>query len=380
VNGFRDEPFGHAGKMRNATPRRKTKRPGQDAPFVVTEAADDATLALDVKFSSKNLAAFYYQLGTLVQAGVPIRSALQSSRKTAPRAMRSAVTVLSDRVNEGAPLHEGMERCGQRFAPLDKHVLEMSGRGGALDSGLLSLSKYYETRAAARNKLIAGSMYPSILLIVAVFGCRFPAFFLGAANGKPYTLPDYLRDTVGVLGGLALIGGGALWLLRWSLRAPGLNVTVDRLLRAVPVLGRLRFDYALSRWVSSICLMLRAGIGVVPALEDASRMADSPLIAHGYQQAAPLIASGLQVSQALAQTDVFPDYLIQFWATGEQSGRMDDMLERLEAYYQDRWRRSLDQTVTWVPRIAYALVALYTVYQILNMYNSYFSQYNELLR
>jgi general secretion pathway protein F len=333
-----------------------------------------------VKFSSKNLAAFYYQLGTLVQAGVPIQNALQSARKTAPRAMRSTVAVLSDSVNEGMPLHEAMERCGQRFAPLDKHALDMSSRSGALDVGLLSLSKYYESRAAARNKLISGSMYPALLLTVAVFGSHFAAFFTGAADGKPYTQLDYLRDTVGVLGGLLLIGGGSLWLLRRSLRVPGLNVAVDRLLQAVPVLGRLRFDYALIQWLSSIRLMLRAGIGVVPALEYASRMADSPLIVYAYEKAAPLIGGELQVSQALATTGVFPDYLIQFWSTGEQSGRMDDMLDRLEAYYEDRWRRSLDQTVTWLPRIAYLFVVLYVAYTIVGMYTSYFHQYDELLK
>jgi len=333
-----------------------------------------------VSFSSKNLAAFYYQLGTLVQAGVPIRNALLSTQKTAPRAMRSTVAELSARVNEGLPVHEAMERCGQRFAPLDKHTLDMSGRSGALDIGLLSLGKYYESRAAARNKLVAGSIYPAVLLIVAVFGSRFPAFFAGASGGKPYTMLDYLRDTAGLLAALALIGAVATWLLRWALRTPGLNVVVDRLLRAVPVLGRLRFDYALIRWVSAIRLMLRAGIGVVPALEYASRMADSPLIKHGYQKAAPLIGSELQVSQALATTDVFPEYLLQFWATGEQSGRMDEMLERLEAYYEDRWRRSLDQAATWLPRIAYALVVLYVAYTILGMYNSYFHQYDELLK
>jgi type II secretory pathway component PulF len=333
-----------------------------------------------VKFSSKNLAAFYYQLGTLVQAGVPIQNALTSSRKTAPRAMRSTVAVLSDSVNQGMPVHEAMERCGQRFALLDKHALDMSGRSGALDVGFLSLSKYYESRAAARNKLISGSMYPALLLIVAVFGSHFTAFFLGAAGDKPYTVLDYLRDTVGVLVLLVLIGGGAMWLLRWSLKAPGLNVAVDRLIRAVPVLGRLRFDYALSRWVSSIRLMLRAGIGVVPALEYASRMADSPLIEYGYKKAAPLIGSQLQVSQALATTDVFPDHLIQFWATGEQSGRLDEMLDRLEVFYEDRWRRSLDQTVIWLPRIAYVIIAAYVAYTIISMYSSYFHQYDELLK
>jgi type II secretory pathway component PulF len=77
---------------------------------------------------------------------------------------------------------------------------------------------------------------------------------------------------------------------------------------------------------------------------------------------------------------VFPDHLIQFWATGEQSGRLDDMLDRLEVFYEDRWRRSLDQTVTWLPRIAYVIIATYVGYTIISMYSSYFHQYDELLK
>jgi type II secretory pathway component PulF len=294
--------------------------------------------------------------------------------------MRSAVGTLSDRVNQGVPMHEAMERCGKLFAQLDKHTLDLSGRSGALDIGLLSLSRYYESRASARNKLIAGSIYPALLLIVAVFGTHFPAFFLGAAAGKPYTMVDYLRDTVGVLGLVVLAGLVLMWLLRWSLRTPGLNLVVDRLLRAIPVLGHLRFDYALIQWLSSIRLMLRAGISIVPALEYASRNAHSPLIEHAYKKAAPLIGGQLQVSQALAQTGVFPEYLIDFWATGEQSGRMDEMLDKLELFYEDRWRRSLDQAAVWLPRIAYFVVAFYMCYLIFSMYNAYFSQYNDLFK
>jgi type II secretory pathway component PulF len=333
-----------------------------------------------VRFSSRNLAAFYYQLGTLVQAGVPIRSALSTMQKSAPRAMRAAAVTLSEAVDEGRPLSEGMDRCGKRFAPLDRHAVDLSAQGGALDVGLLSLSKYYESRASARNKLIAGSLYPAVLLIVAVFGSHFPSLFLGTSAGKPYTTLDYLQDTVGLLAILGLIGGGAVWLLRWSLRTPGLDVTVDRFLRAVPVLGRLRFDYALSQWVLTIRLMLRAGIGIVPALEYASRTANSPLIAYGYEKAAPRITDGLQVSQALVLSHVFPEDLIQFWATGEQSGHMDEMLDRLATLYEDRWRRSLDQVATWFPRIAYVLVAAYVIFQIFTMYSAIFSQYNEFMK
>ncbi|HTS18469.1 MAG TPA: type II secretion system F family protein [Verrucomicrobiae bacterium] len=333
-----------------------------------------------MSFSSKKLATFYYQLGTLVQAGVSIRSALRSMQKSCPRAMRLATIIMAEAVDAGCPLSEGMERCGKLFSPFDRHMIDLCARGGALDVGLLSLSKYYESLASARIKLITGSLYPAVLLTAAVFVSHFPAFFLGSSNGRPYTMVDYLRDTAGSLTLLILIIAAAIWLVRWALRVPGLNVSVDKLLRAVPVMGQLRSDYALSRWISSIRLMLRAGIAVVPALEYASRGANSPVIAHAYEQAGPAIMGGLPVSQALALTNVFPDHVIQFWSTGEQSGRMDDMLDRLSVYYEDRWRRALDQTVTWLPRIAYGLVVLYVAHQIFTMYSSYFNQYNDLLR
>jgi type II secretory pathway component PulF len=76
---------------------------------------------------------------------------------------------------------------------------------------------------------------------------------------------------------------------------------------------------------------------------------------------------------------MFPDHFIQFWATGEQSGRMDEMLDRLAKFYEERWRRSLDQVVTWLPRIAYALVSCYVIWQIFNIFGSYVNTFNNIL-
>jgi type II secretory pathway component PulF len=285
------------------------------------------------------------------------------------------VAKLSDTVNQGQPLHEAMESCGQRFSQLDKHTIGLSERSGGLDIGLLSLSQYYDQRAAARRRIIAGLPYPMLLLAAGVFIPQLPALILGSI-----TLPEYLWRTAGVLARLAVVGWIVSWLVRWLFTVAGLKLTMDRLLRAVPVLGRLRFDYALSQWVSSIRLMLRAGIGIVPALEDASRAVDSPLIADAYERAAPLMGGQLEVSQALASTRTFPDDLIQLWATGEQSGKMDEMLDRLAKFYEEHWRHSLDQTATWVPRIIYLLIVFNIAWQVLAMGAAYVHVYDELLR
>jgi type II secretory pathway component PulF len=327
-----------------------------------------------MRFSSKNLAAFYYQLGTLVQAGLPIQRAMVSMRNTSPRPMRSTAAKLSATVNEGVPLHEAMELCGKRFAQLDRHAINMTERSGALDAGLLSLSKYYENRVAARRTFIVNSIYPMVLLMATVFIPPLPALILGKM-----TTGEYLWNTAGLLVRLALVVWVASFLLRWSLTVPRVNLIVDRLIRAVPVFGRLRFDYALSQWISSVRLMLRAGIGIVDVLKSASSMVHCPLIADAYERAAPLIGGQLEISQALASTNVFPDELIQFWATGEQSGKMDEMLDKLARFYEERWRNNLKQTAIWVPRIIYLLMVLNMGFQIISMAVTYFNTYNSLL-
>lgn len=331
-------------------------------------------------FSSRDLAAFYYQLGTMLQAGVSIQGALTSLGQTAPRLMRPAVTTLREWTGRGQTFHEGLAQQPRAFPALDRHTIALTEQSGALDVGLLSLSQFHEHRAKARSSLIAASVLPGIMFVAAVFISRAPAFVLGFFGEGNYGIGCYLRDTVGFL---VVVTAAAFALNRWIghlLTVPGTNVRVDRWLNAVPIFGRVRFDYALSQWVSSLRLMLKAGFGVVPALECCSPAGHSPVIAAAWARARPLVHSQMDVSAALRQTGAFPDMVIQFWATGEQSGKMDEMLDRLAQHYEDRWRRNLELLVVWLPRIAYAAVCGYLVWQILTMLGPVVGVYREMLK
>src|ERR1700720_3827710 len=112
-----------------------------------------------MKPASKDLTVLYYQLGTMLQAGVSIRNALTSLQETGPRPLRKAVAFLGERVQEGEPLHQAVaENPHCRFPRLDQHTLAVSEQSGALDVGLLSLSNYYENLTRARRKMISASM------------------------------------------------------------------------------------------------------------------------------------------------------------------------------------------------------------------------------
>ncbi len=317
----------------------------------------------------------------MTEAGVSIQSALATLQKSAPRAMRNTVARLSAAINRGESLHQALEQNSRHFPSIDRHTIAVSEQSGALEIGLLALNKYHEDRHAARGRIITASILPVLIMVAAVFIAHFPALVLGTTvQGDSYSSGDYFRDTIGFLVILVAIGIGAVWLTRTLFKVPGLNVTLDNVLRHVPVFGRLRYTYALSQWISAIRLMLRAGHGILPAMEYSSKMSPSPLIGYGYQKAQPLLNSSLDVSQALQSTGVFPDQLIQFWATGEKSGRMDDMLDRLAKQYEEQWRKSLDLVSVWLPRIAYGLVMVYVVIQMAKLLGPLLGTYQELLQ
>jgi len=332
------------------------------------------------RFSSKDLATFYHQFGEMIQAGVPIQRALHTLRRAAPRAMRRVATQISILVNEGEPFHEAIERSSGRFPQLDRYLLGVSEQSGALDTGLLSLAAYYDERARARGQFLSALILPMIVLIAAVFISRFPALVLGTFGSVPYTTADYLRDTVGFLAVLVAVVFGAYWMGRWLLSLPGANLIFDRFLRMIPIFGAFRLDYALSQWFESIRLLLNAGHGIVHAMEHASRMVPSPLLARAYSEARALVDEGSQVSEALRATGFFPEQVLQFWATGEESGRMDEMLERLSEQYRERWRRSLSLLASWLPWLAYVLVGIYIIYQMFVLLGPIVGTYRDLLR
>ncbi|MBI4025589.1 MAG: type II secretion system F family protein [Verrucomicrobia bacterium] len=330
-----------------------------------------------MKFASKDLAVFYTQLGTMIQAGVPIQNAMKHA---APRPMRSVAAQLNDMVQRGEPLHAAIASQPKKFRSLDHQALFISERSGALDVGLFSLANYYGKRASAKSKIISASFFPALLLVGAVFISRIPAYILGAVGQGDYSALSFFRDTAGVL---ALLGGGVAggcWVVRWLFTVPRLNLALDYAVRIIPVVGRFRFDYALSQWLQAIRLMLRAGQGIIEAMDYSTKMTTSPLIARGYALARPHLNSQLNVSQALEATGVFPPMLIQLWATGEQSGRMDEMLDRLVQAYEDQWQRSLAALASWLPRMVYGLVSLYIVSQIFQFAKGYVNTLDQIMK
>jgi type IV pilus assembly protein PilC len=330
-------------------------------------------------YSSRHLAEFYEQLGTMIEAGVSIVKALRTAERNTPRPLRLVSRQLADACEAGTPLHLAMQDRFMKFDRLDCQTVTISEQSGMLDAGLKSLARYHDLRAIARRKLITASILPSIILSAAVFISRLPKLVLAMFGQGQYSIGRYLIDTVGLLAAIAGVIVLGRMAFRWVFTIPVWNVAAERFVRCLPVIGRLRFDYALSQWLSSMRMMLNAGMGMIQALELASRNSPSPLLRDAHDKFSPLLGSHMDVSEALRTARLFPEDLLQMWATGEQSGKMDDMLDRLARMYEDRWRRSIEVFAAWLPRVAYVFVALFIIVQIFMMLEPIVQMYRDAL-
>ncbi len=345
--------------------------PVQPAPFVRTPSTSKR------RFSSKHLSLFYEQLGTMVQAGVGIQQALTTLQKTAPRVMQSTVVQIRSDVLQGYPFTDAMANHLRSFPELDHQILGIAERSGAIDTSLLSLSKHHMLRAQAKSRILSASVLPALNLVAALFIINLPRLFSSTQN---YTGLDYLRDTVGTLVGLVCLIAASAMLFRKLLATHATALGTDFFLRQAPIVGSVRFNYVLSQWVEAVRLMLNAGYGVLDAVRHAGTIIGSPILQHAYSKMEPHLQHQLGVSEAMATTGLFPEMLIQIWATGEQSGRMDDMLQRLSTHYQEVWKKSLDQLATWLPRIIYLMVVIFMSYQILKGAAAYMQGINDALK
>ncbi len=346
------------------------------APPLLPPPQGSSSSPFSRQLSAHNLSMFYSQMGTMIEAGVPVQNALASLKKTSPSAMRPLLDRLAEIIQRGEPLHEALASLPDQFPALDCLTLGISEQSGALDKGLHALGDYYEKRAKARSKMISACILPAIVLVTAVFVIRLPALILGLMGTGTYGIGNFLFDTVGLLAALVMLTIAFVWVIRILLQTPGTRLATDRALNTVPLLGGFRFNYALSHWVESIRLMLNAGYGVLEAMEFSSKSNPSPSLTAAHAKARPLMNTQLDVAQALESTRFFPPMLIQFWTTGEQSGKMDDMLFRLSKYYEEVWQKKLDQIAAWLPKLIYGVVCIFVIYWIFQFFLAHLAEIN----
>jgi general secretion pathway protein F len=238
-----------------------------------------------------------------------------------------------------------LERYPREFSQIYVHMVRAGEASGALDQILFRLAEFLEKQLALKHKVTNAILYPALMLIVGVSVLFFlmtfvvpkiTAVFTSLKQALPWptvvlmTLSNFLADYWAViLGGVGVI----VWAVRRAMKTEAGQLTADRWLLKIPLMGEVARMVAISRLTSTLATMLASGVQLLDAMDVAKRVMNNRVLEHAVEGARQNIREGETIAEPLKRSGEFPALVTHMIAVGERSGEMEEMLRRIGHIY-----------------------------------------------
>jgi general secretion pathway protein F len=306
-----------------------------------TQAGKPRVTLLRRGISATDLALITRQLATLVRAGLPLEECLSAVSQQAekPR-LKSMLMAVRSRVMEGHSLASGLSDFPHAFPELYQTTVEAGEQSGHLEQVLERLADYTESRQRMRQKIQLAVFYPALLTLVAIvvvgglmtfvvpqvvqvfenIGQQLPPLTRGMIATS-----DFLRDYglfMIVLIVLLLIG------FKYLLRNEQNRYRFHQLLLGIPLVSRLERGLNTGRFARTFSILTASGVPVLESMRISAQVMSNLPMRKAVDEATARVREGAGIAAALEKSGYFPPMTTQLVASGEASGKLEDMLER----------------------------------------------------
>ncbi len=301
-----------------------------------------------------DLVIFTRQLATMIDAGLAMVQSLQALAEQTPnKVMRDVIKDVCTRVEGGDSFSEALQKHPKAFNRLYVCMVAAGEKGGLLAEILARLATYLESTARLRKKVRSAMMYPTVVTIVAILITTFllvkvvPVFAevfqnFGAQLPGPTLFLIRLSEIVKKYLFLLVIGGGGLaygWFYFIKTKV-GREFWDARRIK-LPIFGGIAHKICLARFTRTLASLIRSGVPILEVLQIVSQTVGNVVMEKAIKVAASDIERGESISAALAKHPVFPSMIIRMITAGEQTGKIDNMLERISDFLDDEIETTL---------------------------------------
>lgn len=322
--------------------------------------------------TQKRLANFYHEFSTLVNSGVDIIQALRSlGSSTSHIQLKKIIYSIRAEIEKGKTLAEAMSFYPNVFSSLQLRIVEIGEKTGKLGVSLSRIGDNLDRNHKNQIQLITGFIYPVFLLHAAIFVPAIPQLFLGCFSGFLETI---LRMIIPLYGIFLFI----LLVVKISNRNYGLRKFFHYTFNCVPIAGPLIKRLAIARFMWNLSALHSVGENMVGAIKLSAKGCGSIPLANSIFKVLPDIERGGNLTSAFKKVRFFPSMVIEMLSAGEESGKIDDMLEKIAEYYEAESDTVIKRIVIILPILVYLAVALYIAHIIISFYIGYFNQINNL--
>ena len=306
------------------------------------------------KVSLNDLVVFTRQLATMIDAGIAIVQGLQALAEQTPnKVMRDTIRDICSRVEAGESFSEALTRHPKAFNRLYVSMVAAGEKGGLLAEILSRLATYLENSERLRKKVKTALMYPTVVTIVAIVITIFLLVkviptFKDVYSGFGAKLPAPTQVLIDIseimqhdLVYLIVLAGGAVWGWLYFIKTKQGRDFWDRQRIKLPIFGAIAHKICLARFTRTLSSLIRSGVPILEVLQIVSATVGNTLMEKAIKTAALDIERGEGISQALSKHPVFPSMIIRMLSAGEQTGNIDNMLERVSNFLDEEIETTL---------------------------------------
>jgi type IV pilus assembly protein PilC len=329
----------------------------------------------------KEVAVFSRQFATMINSGLSLLRSLNILAEQAEsKVLAEIVNQVRMDVEKGSSLSQALTKHPKAFGRLYVSMVRAGEVGGALDSVLLRLADTIEKQVELRRKVKSAMTYPvvvgvMVLAIVTAMLLFVIPMFQGIYKQLGGTLPaptQILIDISNIMRKLWYIVflaevAAAIAFRKWINSEDG-RKRWDAIKLKVPVFGKLVRKTALARFSRTLSALVRSGVPILESLDIVAETAGNYVVAKAVRETQAAVKRGDPLSKKLEEHPVFPPMVVQMMAVGEETGALDEMLDKIADFYDQEVEATVDALTSLIEPILIMVMGVCVGGMIISLY------------
>lgn len=332
-------------KVKKGKGRKQGGKPGMLARAIEARARSTGPGARE----SEIIGGITRQLATLLGSGIALTETLSAIiDQSEQRKVETMFREIREAIQQGTNLADALRQHPAWFSDLYVNMVDAGQAAGNLDIVLTRIADYMQAQRALRRKIVSALMYPCMMMgiggiVVSVLMAKVVPEITNMLLEQGKALPSSTRVLVAISdvfkdywGWMVVSIGLVAFLIERIYRDTDKGrLWIDRFLLRVPVLGELLRKAAVSRFTRTLATLLQSGVPVIQSLDITRRVVGNRVIADATAHIQERVIEGADMSTPLRATGVFPSTVSYMVAVGEQSGELEEMLDRIAGAYDE---------------------------------------------
>jgi type IV pilus assembly protein PilC len=336
---------------------------------------------LSDRIKLKDVAVFSRQFATMINSGLSLLRSLNIlAEQTESKPLAEVVNQVRLDVERGASLSQALAKHPKAFPRLYVSMVKAGEVGGALDSVLLRLAETIEKQVELRRKVKSAMTYPVVVaalvlvIVTAMLLFVIPMFQniykeLGGTLPAPtqvlIDISKVLREFWYII--FAVEIGAAIAFRKWINSEEGRKAW-DAIKLKVPIFGKLVRKTALARFSRTMSALVRSGVPILESLDIVADTSGNHVVAEAVRDTQAGVKQGEPLSRRLEDHDVFPPMVVQMMAVGEETGALDEMLDKIADFYDAEVEATVDALTSLIEPLLIVVMGVCVGGMIISLY------------